>query len=114
MITLLSVIFFAVGAFEFLAAFISRLRPNWARTRIPCGFLGCVGVGLAFMSLGVDHFSYGSSPNRYHYWLVLLFFLGLGVGFLGMALDKRKARRADMMQGLQTHLLAKKEGDHQA
>jgi len=110
MVKLLSGIFFAVGVFEVVAAFIPRLRSHWARTRIPCGFLGCIGVGLAFMSVGVDHFF--SLPSRYHDWLVWLFFLGLAVGFLGMALDKRKARRADMLQGLQTHLIAKREGEH--
>jgi hypothetical protein len=114
MVKLLSAIFFAVGAFEVLAAFIPRLRSHWARTRIPCGFLGCVGVGSAFMGLGVDHFFSGSLPSRYHEWLVRLFFLGLAVGFLGMALDRRRAKRAGMMQGLQTHLIAKKEGDRHA
>ena len=112
MLKVLSIVLFAVGAFEVLAAFVPRLRSHWARTRIPCGFLGCIGVGLACMSVGVDHFF--SLPSQYHAWLVWLFFLGLAVGFLGMALDKRKARRADVMRGLQAHLVAKKEGDHHA
>jgi hypothetical protein len=111
MVKLLSALFFGAGAFVVLAAFVPRLRPNWARTRIPCGFLGCLGCGSAFMSVGVNHFF--SLPSRYHDWLVWLFFLGLAVGFLGMALDKRRAKRADMMQGLQTHLIAKR-GDHHA
>ena len=112
MVKIVSVIFFAFGAFEVLAAFIPRFRSHWARTRIPCGFLGCIGVGSAFMSLAVDHFF--SLPSRYHAWLIWLFFIGLGVAFLGMALDKRKARRVNMMQDLQTHLIAKREEDHHA
>ena len=112
MVKLISVIFFAFGAFEVLAAFVPRFRSHWARARIPCGFLGCIGVGSAFMSLAVDHFF--SLPSRYHTWLVGIFFLGLGVAFLGLALDRRKAKRAYLMQELQTHLIAKGKEDHHA
>src|SRR5438093_12356914 len=111
MVKLLSVFLFGVGGFVLVAGFIPRLRPHWARTRIPCGFVGCVGCGSAFMSAGADHFF--SLPSRYHNWLVWVFFLGLGLGFLGMAMDKRRAKRANMMQGLQSHLIAKR-GDHHA
>jgi len=113
MVKLISLIFFCTGAFVACSAFIPRLRGNWARTRIPCGFLGSLGIGSAFMGLGAHHFFSGQLPSQWQYRLVWLFFIGLVVGLVGMVLDKRKAKRADMVQDLQTHLITKR-GDHSA
>jgi hypothetical protein len=100
MVKLLSAIFFCAGAFASLTAFMPWLRPNWARTGIPYGFLGCAGIGSAFMSIGVDRFFSASLPSHWHDRLVWLFFLGLAVGFVGMVLDKRRAKRnCDMSHG---------------
>jgi uncharacterized membrane protein len=105
---LISGIFICAGAVIVFSAFVPRLRPHWARTNISCGFLGCLGIGTGIMSSAADHFFSRSVPVRWHDRLVWLFFLGMAVGMVGMILDKRKAKRANMMQGLQTHLVTKK------
>ena len=114
MVKLLSVIFFCAGAFIALCAFIPRVRLHWARTRIPCGFLGRLGAGSFFISVGVRFFLSDSLPESYRIWLACAAYGGLGVGSLGMALDKRRAKRAGMMQGSQTRLISKNGGDHRA
>ena len=114
MVKLLSVIFFCAGAFIALSAFIPRVRLHWARTRIPCGFLGRLGAGSFFISVGVRFFLSDSLPESYRIWLACAAYGGLGVGSLGMALDKRRAKRAGMMQGSQTPLISKNGGDHPA
>ena len=64
MVKLLSVIFFCAGAFIALSAFIPRVRLHWARTRIPCGFLGRLGAGSFFISVGVRFFLSDSLPGE--------------------------------------------------
>ena len=114
MVKLLSVIFVCAGAFIALSAFIPRVRLHWARTRIPCGFLGRLGAGSFFISVGVRFFLSGSLPESYRVWFACAIYGSLGVGSLGMALDKRRAKRAGMMQGSQTSLNSKNGGDHRA
>src|SRR5664280_2207979 len=108
MATLIEILFLGVGALLALGVVVPVFRPRWKGTRIVCGAFGCAGVGLAFMSLGASKlFAHSLSPQQRD-WFVYLFFAGWAVAIVGFILNRRRAKRAGMMQHLQTHLIATK------
>lgn len=109
MVKLGSILFFAVGAFVALGVFIPRLRLPWKGTRIVAGALTCGGNGLVFMSLGIIGYFDESFSKQYLNSLYGLLLVGCLMVTGGFILDRRRAKRADMMKGFQTHLIRKKE-----
>src|SRR2546425_11929183 len=102
MIRVVSIPFFAVGAGLAFGMFVPRFRPHWKGSRITCGAIGCGGYGLSFMSLGVSRFFSDSLSERHRDWLVWSFVAGWILAIIGFVLDRRRNKRAKMMQHLQT------------
>src|SRR5260370_42151578 len=111
MIKAFSILFIGVGVLCGLGVFFPRFRAHWKGTRVVCGPIGCAGFGLSFISLGVTRFFSDSLSERHRDWLVWSFLAGWIVAIIGFILDRRRAKRAGMIQNLQRHLITKERPD---